>query len=55
MEGLRDSGNLLIRRLRIGVGDRVRALADNPQHREFVADAGEIEIVGRVVWRGSLL
>ena len=52
---LRDSGNLLIRRLQIEAGNSIRALADNPQHREFARDAAEIDIVGRVVWRGSLL
>ncbi|MFT4115275.1 LexA family transcriptional regulator [Bradyrhizobium sp.] len=52
---LRDSGNLLIRRLHVEAGNSVRALTDNPQYREFARDAGEIDIVGRVVWRGSIL
>jgi len=52
---LNESGNMLLRRLHVEAGNRIRALADNPQHHAFVQDATEIEIVGRVVWRGSVL
>jgi phage repressor protein C with HTH and peptisase S24 domain len=52
---LRDSGNLLLRRLQVEVGGRLRALADNPSHREFFVAAAAAELVGRVVWHGALL
>jgi phage repressor protein C with HTH and peptisase S24 domain len=52
---IKDSGNLLIRRLQVEVGARIRALTDNPAHREFTTTAEELDVIGRVVWRGSLL
>lgn len=52
---IQDSGNLLIRRLQLEVGGRLRALSDNPAHREFTVPAAELEILGRIAWRGSML
>lgn len=52
---IRDSGNLRIRRLQLELGGRVRALSDNTAHREFTLQASEVEVVGRITWRGSVL
>lgn len=52
---IRDSDHLLIRRLQVEIGGQVRALADNPLHREFFVALDAIKILGRVVWSGALL
>ncbi|WP_286552726.1 helix-turn-helix transcriptional regulator [Variovorax sp. J22G40] len=52
---LRDDSHLLIRRLQLEIGGTVRALADNPVHREFVAPRDSLKLLGRVVWCGALL
>jgi len=52
---IQDAGNLLVRRLQLEPGGKVRTLCDNPSHREFEIDREHLEIVGRLVWRGALL
>lgn len=52
---IQDANSLLVRRLQLEPGGRVRALCDNPTHREFAVPRDELEILGRVVWRGALL
>ncbi|WEK07849.1 MAG: helix-turn-helix transcriptional regulator [Candidatus Pseudomonas colombiensis] len=52
---IQDASSLLVRRLQLEPGGRVRALCDNPTHREFEVHREALEIVGRVVWRGALL
>lgn len=52
---IQDGHGLLVRRLQLEPGGQVRALCDNPTHREFAVSRGALEIVGRVVWRGALL
>ena len=52
---IQDASSLLVRRLQLEPGGRVRALCDNPTHREFEVPREALEIVGRVVWRGALL
>lgn len=52
---IQDVGNLLIRRLQLEPGGKVRTLCDNPAHREFDVSREDLEIVGRVVWRGALV
>jgi len=52
---IQDAGNLLVRRLQLEPGGKVRTLCDNPSHREFEINREHLEIVGRIVWRGALL
>lgn len=52
---IRDSGISLIRRLQLEIGGHVRVLADNPKHREFQVHIDDLDIVGRLVWCGTLL
>lgn len=52
---IKDSGISLIRRLQLEIGGNVRALADNPKHREFQVHIDKIDILGRIVWCGTLL
>jgi phage repressor protein C with HTH and peptisase S24 domain len=52
---IQDAGNTLVRRLQLEPGGKVRTLCDNPSHREFEIDREQLEIVGRLVWRGALL
>lgn len=52
---IENAGNLLLRRLQIEIGGRLRVMADNPQHHEFTVSPDEIAVRGRVVWRGALL
>lgn len=52
---IEDASSLLVRRLQLEPGGRVRALCDNPTHREFDVSRDGLEILGRVVWRGALL
>lgn len=52
---IQDADSLLIRRLQLQPGGKVRTLCDNPTHREFEVPREALEIVGRVVWRGALL
>lgn len=51
---IQDAGNMLVRRLQLEPGGKVRTLCDNPSHREFNIDRQQLEIVGRLVWRGAL-
>jgi transcriptional regulator with XRE-family HTH domain len=52
---IRDSGISLIRRLQLEIGGNVRVLADNPKHREFQIHMDQLDILGRLVWCGTLL
>lgn len=52
---IKDSDALMIKRMQRQLGNRIRMLSDNPNYPVSEAPAGEIEVVGKVVWRGSLL
>lgn len=52
---IENAGNLLLRRLQLEIGGRLRIMADNPLHHEFTVASDEITVRGRVVWRGALL
>jgi len=52
---IRDAEVALLRRLQLEVGGRVRALADNPKHREFTVPLKELTLLGKVVWSSTFL
>ncbi|MFT4266342.1 MAG: helix-turn-helix transcriptional regulator [Xenophilus sp.] len=52
---IRDTGVTLLRRLQLEVSGQVRALADNPRHREFTIPLENIELLGKVVWGSAFL
>ncbi|WP_438392026.1 XRE family transcriptional regulator [Caballeronia sp. DA-9] len=52
---IKDSGALMIKRMQRQLGNRVRMLSDNPNYAVSDASTSEIEVVGKIVWRGSLL
>ena len=45
---------LLVKRIE-RAGERIRMISDNRAYPEIERDAGEVEIVGRVVWKGGRL
>lgn len=47
--------NVLLRRLQIHIGGKVRVLADNPDYQETTVDAEQLTVLGLVVWRGAML
>lgn len=52
---LRDQCNLLIKRLQPALGGRVRVISDNPRYPEQLVYSQELEILGRVIWKGGCL
>lgn len=52
---LRDQGSLLIKRLQPALGGRVRVISDNPRYPEQVVDSPELDILGRVIWKGGCI
>ena len=53
--GIRDGESLMIKRLQRQLGGRIRMISDNHLYPVIDAPMADVEIVGRVVWRGSLL
>ncbi len=51
---LRLDGALLVKRLRAARG-QIEVISDNPDHADAVRPAGEVDVVGRVVWLGRAL
>lgn len=46
---------LLVKRLETGRAGRLALLSDNPAYRTIECDAGEVAVIGRVVWKGGRL
>lgn len=46
---------LLVKRVETGLGGSVSLVSDNPVYRPIACNLGEIDIVGRVVWKGGRL
>jgi phage repressor protein C with HTH and peptisase S24 domain len=51
---LRIDGELMVKRLR-AIGREIEIVSDNPAWPARIAPAGEIEVVGRVVWLSRAL
>lgn len=51
---IEDSGNLLLRRIQLEVGNRLRLVSDNPAYRAFDLAAPELSVIGQVVWSARL-
>ena len=47
--------NLLVKRIETGRSDRITLLSDNPAYRPFECRPGQVEVIGRVVWKGGRL
>ncbi|EON15243.1 MULTISPECIES: LexA family transcriptional regulator [Pandoraea] len=52
---LRDGGDLLIKRLQRQLGGMVSLTSDNARYAPIQAPLESLNIVGRVIWRGTLL
>ena len=46
---------LLVKRVETGPGGRITLLSDNPAYRAIDCHIGEVEVIGRVVWKGGRL
>ena len=44
---------VLVKRLEAGRAGRIALLSDNPAYRPIECDLQEIEVIGRVVWKGA--
>lgn len=51
----RQGDPLLIKRAQLQPGGKVRLMSDNPRYSDTIYALDDIECIGRVVWRGSLL
>ena len=51
---LEDSGNLLLRRIQLEVGGRIRLVPDNPAYRAIDVDPASLAVVGGVLWSARL-
>lgn len=45
--------NLLVKRIDTGRPGLIVLLSDNPAYRPIECDAGEVQVIGRVVWKGG--
>jgi phage repressor protein C with HTH and peptisase S24 domain len=52
---IRDGETLMIKRLQRQLGGRVRMISDNALYPVIDAPMADLDVVGKVVWRGSLL
>lgn len=50
---LRNNGNVLVKRLQRGLGDQIIVTSDNTIYRELETTADQLNVVGRVIWRGG--
>ncbi len=50
---IRTDGLLLAKRLQAGFGDQVTVISDNPRYDRLTTTKDQLNIVGRVVWRGG--
>ncbi|KAF1047907.1 XRE family transcriptional regulator [Xylophilus sp.] len=55
IHAIRDTGRIMLRRLRLELDGSVRISPDNCAHREFVRPVDSLNVLGRLVWRGTLL
>lgn len=46
---------LLVKRIEIGVGGPLTLLSDNPAYRPIACSLEDVEVIGRVVWKGGRL
>jgi phage repressor protein C with HTH and peptisase S24 domain len=44
---------LLVKRLEAGAAGTIRVISDNPAYARSERDAGEVDMIGRVVWKGG--
>lgn len=47
--------SLLVKRIETGRGGRITLLSDNPAYRPIECALEEVEVIGRVVWKGGRL
>jgi phage repressor protein C with HTH and peptisase S24 domain len=52
---VRLEGTLLVKRIEMGVGGRLTLLSDNPVYRPITCSLEDVEVIGRVVWKGGRL
>lgn len=52
---VRDAGASLLKRVQRQLGGKLRLVCDNPNYPVVECRESAVEIIGRVVWRGSLL
>lgn len=52
---IRDGNTVLLKRIHLQLGGKLKLLNDNAQYSVTVVNADEVDILGRVVWRGSFL
>ena len=52
---VRSGDTLLVKRVETGPGGRITLLSDNPAYRPIDCQLGEVEVIGRVVWKGGRL
>jgi phage repressor protein C with HTH and peptisase S24 domain len=52
---VRDARSALLKRVQRQLGGKLRLVCDNPDYPVVECKESSVEIVGRVVWRGSLL
>ncbi|GAB4554659.1 MAG: hypothetical protein Tsb0017_07030 [Geothermobacteraceae bacterium] len=50
---IRTDGLLLAKRLQAGFGDQVTVISDNARYKDIQTTKDQLNIVGRVVWRGG--
>lgn len=50
---IRTDGLLLAKRLQVGFGDQVTVISDNQRYDRVKINKNDLNIVGRVVWRGG--
>jgi len=46
---------LLVKRIALGRGGAVSLVSDNPAYRPIEAGPGDVEVIGKVVWKGGRL
>ena len=52
---IRDGEALMIKRLQRQLGGKVRMISDNALYPVIDAPMADLDVVGKVVWRGSML
>ena len=52
---VRLDGGLLVKRLEVARPDRIALLSDNAAYRPIECSPDEVEVIGRVVWKGGRL
>lgn len=52
---VRLEGTLLVKRIEMGAGGRITLLSDNLAYRPITCSLADVEVIGRVVWKGGRL